>query len=162
MSASVPAFASVPRGTDALHALLQDVLRAIGPTVASVAGETGETDYQRRLGEVIVEVRVLRQMSQAELAVAIDRSEAALSRWETGKALPKAFDLRRIADALDMPAEWLLYPPPELITYDRLAVARAVASGSEEGSRPVNHRLRPAARRLRPRRRRRDDAGGPG
>ena len=42
------------------------------------------------------------------------RSEAALSRWETGKSTPTAFDLRRIAMALELPteaADILVFPP---------------------------------------------------
>ncbi len=53
-------------------------------------------------------------MSQVHLAEALNRSEAAVSRWETGKATPSAFDLAELArifglrdDQLDL----LLRPP---------------------------------------------------
>lgn len=95
----VPAWSARPR----LHSLT-DVSKASG----------SEIDYRRRLGKVIVQLREGHRMSQAVLAEQINRSEAALSRWETGKATPTAFDLHEIARVFAMPGgslDVLLYPP---------------------------------------------------
>lgn len=81
------------------------------PSLASVPEPIAEEAYQRMLGSAIVELRVLRGVSQAELAEALDRSEAAVSRWETGKVTPTAYDLRRLSEVLEVPAEWLAFPP---------------------------------------------------
>lgn len=78
------------------------------PTLVAVEKEAA---YRRRLGRVIVELRVLRGFSQEELAGQIDRSTAAVSRWETGKVTPTAWDMRRICEVLDAPADLLLFPP---------------------------------------------------
>jgi transcriptional regulator with XRE-family HTH domain len=89
-----------------------------GLTVADVTRtdvQVGEAEYRRLLGQALVELRrSAGRMSQADLAAALHRSEAAVSRWETGKAVPSAFDLRRIADAFGLEpadADLLLFPP---------------------------------------------------
>jgi transcriptional regulator with XRE-family HTH domain len=73
-----------------------------------------EGEYRRLLGQAIVELRRAAGMSQAELADAVERSEAAVSRWETGKATPSAFDVRRIAQASGLDegdVDLLIFPP---------------------------------------------------
>jgi transcriptional regulator with XRE-family HTH domain len=73
-----------------------------------------EGEYRRLLGLAIVELRRAAGMSQAELADAVERSEAAVSRWETGKATPSAFDVRRIAQASGLDegdVDLLIFPP---------------------------------------------------
>ncbi len=70
--------------------------------------------YRVRLGSVIAQLRAVRGMSQAHLAESLNRSEAAVSRWEHGRGTPSAFDLAELArifglhdDQLDL----LLRPP---------------------------------------------------
>lgn len=87
------------------------------PTVPDVgqvvSGE--ERDYRRRLGQAIVDLRTAAGMSQATLAVEhLNRSEAALSRWENGKATPTAYDLHVIASTFGLRSNdlhLLIYPP---------------------------------------------------
>jgi len=123
-----------------------------------------ERDYRRRLGRVIVQLReAANRMSQAELAERIDRSEAALSRWETGKATPTAFDLRQIAGVFALPGDALsvlIYPPavygPEMEhVFDLIDVHLAAArrSGAVEGRRRAIAALevRPPSPERRPR-----------
>jgi len=105
-----------------------------------------ERDYRRRLGKVIVQLREATAMSQATLAERINRSEAALSRWETGKSTPTAYDLRQIAHTFGLyrDVEVLINPPavygPEM---ERVFagisehLSAAAASGVEEGIRRV-------------------------
>lgn len=81
------------------------------PSLDGVGAGAGEREYRRRLGRAIVQLRALKNVSQAWLAEKVGRSEAALSRWETGKATPTAYDLRRIMELLDAPADVLLDPP---------------------------------------------------
>lgn len=85
-----------------------------------------EEEYRVRLGKAIVQLRALRNLSQAGLAERVHRSEAAVSRWETGKVTPSAFDLVQLAEALDAPAG-LLLAPPELPLSPVAAMLREVA-----------------------------------
>jgi transcriptional regulator with XRE-family HTH domain len=145
---------------DADLAVLWDALRAVGLTVASVprtkSKVASDRDYLKRLGEVIVEVRVIRGVSQAQLAEAIGKSEAALSRWENGKAAADATDLRLIRTSIGMPSRWFFEPPVETVSEVLLEVACAAEEGLSDGLLEAGspNRLRPFARRLRPRQRR--------
>lgn len=91
------------------------------PTLVSVPKtpvSEQEQTYRHRLGATIVQLRAVHAMSQATLAEKVERSEAAVSRWETGKATPTAFDLRRMADVFGLDAAYadLLVFPPETPT----------------------------------------------
>jgi transcriptional regulator with XRE-family HTH domain len=107
--------AKVRSDSDAVTSLAAWSAKARVHTLVSVPNPTDdEADYRRRLGRVIVRLREASGMSQAKLAELVNRSEAALSRWETGKATPSAYDIRRIAVAVELPgevADLLLYPP---------------------------------------------------
>lgn len=106
-------------------------------TLAFVIGD--EADFRARLARVIVELRALRGMSQATLAERVERSEAALSRWETGKATPSAYDLHRLAEALEVPVdafEVLVNPPNQPLSPIVARVLDAVARGGRKGLRP--------------------------
>lgn len=115
-------------------------------TVADVVRlQEGERDYQRRLGKVIVQLRALavdesgRQMSQAILAERVNRSEAAVSRWETGKATPSAFDLRRIAEIFELEDEHLdllVHPPEGPVSPVAERLQAAVEAGARRGRVP--------------------------
>lgn len=90
-----------------------------------------EADYRRRLGAAIVEVRGIRDISQATLAEKVNRSEAAVSRWETGKATPSAFDLVRLCEVLDVPPDVLVFPPEAEVS----PIARRLLSSVEGAAR---------------------------
>lgn len=94
-----------------------------------------ERDYRRRLGLVIVQLRQLHnRMSAATLAERLNRSEAALSRWENGKVTPSAWDVRRLAEIFgltDRQLELLVFPPEGPVS----PVAQRLAAAAEEGSR---------------------------
>jgi len=99
-----------------------------------VSGE--EQDYRRLLGPAIVQLRAIAGMSQAELAEKINRSEAAVSRWETAKATPSAWDLREIARVVkleDDQLDVLLRPPKGPISPVAERLARAVEAGARRG-----------------------------
>lgn len=104
------------------------------PSLALV-GTDSEAQYRRRLGGAIVQLRGLRGISQATLAEQVGRSEAAVSRWETGKATPTAFDVRRLAEIFELPMDsldLLLFPPagPVSPVAERLQSIVAAAAGT--------------------------------
>lgn len=108
---------------------------------------SAEKDYQRRLGRVIVELRAIGNVelgpavSQATLAELLNRSEAALSRWENGKATPSAFDLVEIARIFDAPSDLLIHPPEHAVSPVRQMLAERAAAGARKGqSRPGQER----------------------
>jgi len=47
-------------------------------------------------------------MTQTQLAHAIGKADAQVSRWETGKVIPKRKSRELLAAALDVPAETFL------------------------------------------------------
>ena len=59
------------------------------------------------LGERVVELRKAADMSQADLARAMDVSRQAVSKWETDQSSPDAINLIRLADLLDSDIEYL-------------------------------------------------------
>jgi len=106
----------------------------LGPVPRVVSEQ--EVDYRHLLGPAIVQLRAIAEMSQAELAEAINRSEAAVSRWETSKATPSAWDLREVARAVgleDDQLDVLLRPPKGPISPVAERLARAVAAGARKG-----------------------------
>lgn len=110
------------------------------PTVVDVPRtvDDEQADYQRRLGAAIVELRTYRGLSQATLASEIGRSEPTLSRWETGKSQPSTYDLMRLCQILEAPAELLVFPPERPVSpvAARLAALRSVAAAEAETERP--------------------------
>ena len=60
------------------------------------------------LGENIRRERVIRNMTQAELAKKIDTSQMMVSRFETGKDSPSVWRCYRIAKVFDTSIEQLL------------------------------------------------------
>lgn len=105
-------------------------------TLFLVATTTGEVEYRRLLGQAIVQLRAIRGLSQAQLAEGIGRSEAAVSRWETGKATPTAWDLREMARILELEddqVDVLIRPPRGPVSPVAERLARAVAEGTRRG-----------------------------
>lgn len=124
-------YARIPSQRDVAQTRSAVALLFAGHTVDGVAHEEeGETSYLEHLGRTIAEVRILSGLSQDELATALGRSAAALSRWENGKASPSAWDLRRLADVLDVPPDLLLYPPEVPPSPVELRLQQALRDGS--------------------------------
>lgn len=59
------------------------------------------------LGERILELRKTANMSQADLARAMDVSRQAVSKWETDQSSPDASNLILLSDLLDTDIEYL-------------------------------------------------------
>lgn len=59
------------------------------------------------LGERILELRKAANMSQADLARAMDVSRQAVSKWETDQSSPDASNLILLSDLLDTDIEYL-------------------------------------------------------
>jgi transcriptional regulator with XRE-family HTH domain len=98
-----------------------------------VSTSTAEATYRKRLGDAIVQLRTLRGITQATLAERVNRSEAALSRWETGKATPSAFDLVMLAEILDAPADLLLSPPESPVSPIAERLRASAEAGAQKG-----------------------------
>jgi transcriptional regulator with XRE-family HTH domain len=60
------------------------------------------------IGDRIAQRRRERGLNQAELAELIDTSQRQVSKYETGINIPSGEVLGRIADALDVSADWLI------------------------------------------------------
>ena len=111
--------------------------RLRGHSLVVVPTGPNEREYQRRLGKAITQLRALRgQMSQARLAELLERSEAAVSRWETGKATPSAWDLRRMCEILDAPADLLAFPPDAPVSPVAEALNHRASAGARKGLSP--------------------------
>lgn len=104
-----------------------------GHNLVIVPTGPSEHEYQRRLGKAITQLRLLRGLSQARLAELLERSEAAVSRWETGKATPSAWDLRRMCEVLDAPADLLAFPPDAPVSPVAEALSRRAEAGVRRG-----------------------------
>lgn len=99
----------------------------------------GESDYQRRLGKVLVQLRGLNNnMSAATLAERLERSEAGrpFLAGRQGKAAPRAFDLHRIAVLFGLDRETLdllIFPPNGPVSPVAERLAEAAARGVRRG-----------------------------
>ena len=60
----------------------------------------------------LVQARMGRGMTQTALSTLIDRSSAAISRWENGDQLPESDALDSLERQLNIPASWFLKPMP--------------------------------------------------
>ena len=75
------------------------------------------------IGERITELRKQNNISQAQLAKALEISRQAVSKWENDQAIPDMLKLIRLADLLDTDTEYLvtgnhsrLKSPPTVVT----------------------------------------------
>lgn len=59
------------------------------------------------IGERITELRKLQNMSQGQLADAMEVSRQAVSKWENSQTTPDALNLIRLAEILDTDIEYL-------------------------------------------------------
>ena len=59
------------------------------------------------IGERIAELRKLQNMSQGQLAQALDITRQAVSKWENDLAVPDALKMIHLADILDTDIEYL-------------------------------------------------------
>ena len=53
------------------------------------------------IGERIAELRKVQNISQGQLASALDISRQAVSKWENDQSVPDALNMIRLADVLD-------------------------------------------------------------
>lgn len=63
-------------------------------------------------GARLNQARIGRGMTQSALSVLIDRSAAAISRWESGEQLPELDALESLSNHLNIPTTWFLKPLP--------------------------------------------------
>lgn len=129
----MPSRAEVHRATDAATTVAAWSLRVREHRLTVVPNKPDEQDYQRRLGKALVQLRAMRGISQARLAELVERSEAAVSRWETGKATPSAWDIRILCEVLDCPPDVLIEPPALPVSSVAEELARRIEAGGRRG-----------------------------
>ena len=61
------------------------------------------------LGERIIQLRTARNISQSQLARAMEVSRQAVSKWENGQSTPDAAKMIKLAELLDTDLEYLTY-----------------------------------------------------
>jgi transcriptional regulator with XRE-family HTH domain len=90
------------------------------------ADQTTDTPSRhfRNLGKALVILRELRHTSQRTLARSTHGSTSQLSKYETGKALPKLETLERFLDALDIQALDLFYLMAHIDGWERRIAER--------------------------------------
>lgn len=128
--------AEVKRANDASTSLAAWPRPGRQPSLAVVPPADAEVQYRRRLGAALVQLRAIDNMSQATFAERVERSEAAVSRWETGKVTPSAYDLRRIAEIFSIPMsslDLLIFPPSGPVSPVAERLAAAVEAGGRTG-----------------------------
>ena len=60
-------------------------------------------EYMLKIGRLIAKARIRRNMTQADLAAAVDTSQSAINRVERGKQNVSLETISRISNALDTP-----------------------------------------------------------
>ena len=77
-------------------------------------------------------------MSQEDLADAMKVDKNTISRWENARTEPKAYDLARLGDVLNVPGDWLLRPTDSIsemdLRLDQLQRAAGVAETADAAS----------------------------
>lgn len=85
------------------------------------------------VGLRIRKARIGRSLTQADLAVAVGVSRSAVAQWETDRAGQVRGNISRIAEVLDVSAEYLLHGrEPLAASGDELALLRLYRSAAPE------------------------------
>ena len=93
-----------------------------------------------KIGSFIKELRTQKKMTQKELAEAINCTDKAISRWETGRGVPEVSLLVPLSKALDVSVNELLtgerfipeQKPQEKKQYDDLVMVPVIIGKSDE------------------------------
>ena len=115
-----------------------------------------EEQFRRRLATLLVAALRERGMEQRYLASQVGVTPTTVSRWLTGRFSPKGYELHRIAEALGLDADLILFPPPTQleavrtqrrgpIPEDEAAIAEAEAARKRESAGERLHELKPPA-----------------
>ena len=93
--------------------------------------------YYQRLGAALAEIRDWRGLTQPQLGALTGHAASTISKWESAKAKPKAYDLHIIARALDIPAGLLVDPPAAPLSPVRVALRDLAGGGPARQARPA-------------------------
>lgn len=85
--------------------------------------DNNENENKNVIGKWIRYYRTLRVMTQKELADKINVRYQTLQFWETGKRKPKIDNIKKIADALEVPWQNLINETPPLLYDDCMELA---------------------------------------
>jgi Zn-dependent peptidase ImmA (M78 family)/transcriptional regulator with XRE-family HTH domain len=83
----------------------------------------GQQFHQQRLGQRIADARIEAELTQADLAAAIDVDRTAVAKIEAGSRGVSALELARIAAALGRPLDWFLVEGPPAVVSRRTDAA---------------------------------------
>ena len=93
--------------------------------------------FQTRLAEAIAS----NSLTQKELSLSTQIAQSAISKYLSGKALPRTLELCKLAQALGVSMDWLCGLEPRQLTTDalkeenvRLRASLSVAVGTLEGA----------------------------
>lgn len=78
------------------------------------------------VGERIKIVRKQKKMTQKALADKLGISPVGIAQWETGKRNPKADTVKKLADALEVPMEYLLGESDEISGLKQFEIETAI------------------------------------
>lgn len=67
------------------------------------------SDYKKNIGARVRTARLLRGLTQEQLAEKLDASVSCISRFETGSSVPSIKSLLELSDILDVGIEYFLY-----------------------------------------------------
>jgi Zn-dependent peptidase ImmA (M78 family)/transcriptional regulator with XRE-family HTH domain len=79
----------------------------------------GQQFDQQQLGQRVADARIEAELTQAELAAAIDLDRTAVAKIEAGSRRVSAVELGRIAAALGRPLDWFLVEGPQAVVSRR-------------------------------------------
>jgi Zn-dependent peptidase ImmA (M78 family)/DNA-binding XRE family transcriptional regulator len=83
----------------------------------------GQQFDQQQLGQRVADARIEAELTQAELAAAIDLDRTAVAKVEAGSRGVSALELARIAAALGRPLDWFLVEGPPAVVSRRTEAA---------------------------------------
>ena len=78
---------------------------------------------QQQLGQRVADARIEAELTQADLAAAIDLDRTAVAKIEAGSRRVSAVELGRIAAALGRPLDWFLVEGPQAVVSRRTDAA---------------------------------------
>jgi Zn-dependent peptidase ImmA (M78 family)/transcriptional regulator with XRE-family HTH domain len=99
----------------------------------------GQQSDQQQLGQRIADARIETELTQAELAAAIDLDRTAVAKIEAGSRRVSAVELGRIAAALGRPLDWFLVEGPQAV------VSRRTDAAAGQRSVPLDRAVEKAA-----------------
>ena len=107
-------------------------------------------DFYERLAQAIADARRYYRMSQREVAEATGHAVSTISKWETNKAKPDAYDLHRLCKVFNLEPRYLLMPEERPLSAVEMALLQGAAEPPPRRRVPMPHAPARGQRRPRP------------